>query len=154
MATLVFGHRIGKTARLSPSVVGFIFSPNRSKLLLTKRRDNSRWCLPGGHIEPGESLDEACIREVLEETGLQTETVKLLGVSSSPHVIYTYPDGNCWQAVEIDLELRIIGGVAHESDEVIDYGYFSSAELVKMDLMEPDRERAWLALAGQPPYFR
>ncbi len=36
---------------------------------LTRRADNGQWCLPGGHVDPGETVAESCRREVEEETG-------------------------------------------------------------------------------------
>ena len=47
----------------------FIRDPGQ-KVLLTQRTDNGRWCLPGGRLDPGESVEECCVREVLEEDRL------------------------------------------------------------------------------------
>jgi len=52
------------------------------KILLTKREDFEVWCLPGGGVEEGESLAEAGIREAKEETGLDVELTRLVGVYS------------------------------------------------------------------------
>jgi 8-oxo-dGTP pyrophosphatase MutT (NUDIX family) len=46
------------------------------KLLLTKRAEKMRsfpnaWVLPGGHLDPGESLQDGAIREIFEETGIK-----------------------------------------------------------------------------------
>lgn len=153
MSTLEFGERIGKTARLSPAVSGFVFK-GHGKLLLTRRTDNGRWCLPGGRMEPGESVAEAAAREVLEETGLQTKALAVLGVTSNPHMIYTYPDGNRWQGIEIDVELRVIGGELSTSDEVSEFGYFALDDLDSIDLMESERERVLAVLSGSEPYVR
>ena len=71
MSTLRFGNRIGKQGVLRPGASALIFDQAREKVLLTRREDNGRWCLPGGGMDSGESAAEACAREVLEETGLQ-----------------------------------------------------------------------------------
>src|ERR1022692_3765990 len=48
-------------------------APNRSVLLVQRRRGDQQWTLPGGKAKRGESLREALQREVLEETGLQVD---------------------------------------------------------------------------------
>src|SRR5215203_2876265 len=63
------GHRIGKGTSLMVGCAAVIFeSPARNRILLTRRADNGKWCLPGGRMEPGESAIECCEREVFEET--------------------------------------------------------------------------------------
>ena len=51
------------------SVAGILFSHNRTHILLIKRRDVPVWVLPGGGIDPGETPEEAIVREMEEETG-------------------------------------------------------------------------------------
>ena len=63
---------------LSHSVVGILFSKDQKEVLLIKRRDVPVWVLPGGGIEKSESLEEAIIREVLEETGWVVTVEELL----------------------------------------------------------------------------
>lgn len=92
MAKYEFGERIGKTAQLSVGSSAIIFDKSGRKILLTRRTDNDRWCLPGGRMDPGESIEETCIREVWEETGLQVKVRRLLGVYTTPHRITTYVD--------------------------------------------------------------
>ena len=54
------------------------------EILLMQRSDNGHWGLPGGHVEPGESVADAALREVLEETGWRIELGRLVGVYSDP----------------------------------------------------------------------
>ena len=91
---VIYGERIGKLAKLVPSCSAVIFDPTREKVLLTRRSDNGRWCVPAGAMDPGESAEECCAREILEETGLVIRVVRLIGVYSSPHHIIEYADGN------------------------------------------------------------
>lgn len=56
-------------------------------LVVRQAVDESReWSLPGGRARAGESLREACQRELLEETGLQVEPLKLLYVAERPEL--------------------------------------------------------------------
>jgi 8-oxo-dGTP diphosphatase len=58
---------------------------HESKVLLTKREDFEVWCLPGGSIDLHESVDQAAIREVLEETGILITLTQHIGILSKPH---------------------------------------------------------------------
>jgi len=52
------------------------------KILLTKREDFETWILPSGGVEDGESVAQAAVRETKEETGLDIELTRLVGVYS------------------------------------------------------------------------
>jgi ADP-ribose pyrophosphatase YjhB (NUDIX family) len=52
------------------------------QILLTRREDFEIWCLPGGIVDENESLAEAAIREVREETGALVELNSLVGIYS------------------------------------------------------------------------
>ena len=52
---------------------------NDNKLLIDKYTDDS-YCLPGGYVEIGETSNEAVIRELKEETGLDFDVVRFAGV--------------------------------------------------------------------------
>ena len=54
------------------------------RVLLIQRKDLGTWSLPGGLVDPEETVAEAAVREVAEETGLTTELTRLVGVYSSP----------------------------------------------------------------------
>lgn len=56
---------------------------NNNEVLLIKRNQapaSGLWSVPGGKMESGESMSEACQREVLEETGLKIHTKSVLAV--------------------------------------------------------------------------
>jgi 8-oxo-dGTP pyrophosphatase MutT (NUDIX family) len=54
----------------------------RGHLLMMKRTDNGCWGIPGGAMEPGESLEETAIREAGEELGIDIRQMDLFGVFS------------------------------------------------------------------------
>ena len=149
VAKLIYGERIGKLAKLTPTCAAVIFDLTRQHVLLTRRSDNGRWCLPGGAMDPGESAVEACAREVLEETGLVVHVGRLVGVYSTPHRITEYADGNRLQGLDLSFEAEQIGGELCLSDETTEVGYFSREQMKAMDVMEPVYERVADAYADQ-----
>lgn len=64
------------------SVVRAIIMDKQGRLLLLRRRPGSagagQWCLPGGKVDYGETVEQALRAEVAEETGLQCQTVEFL----------------------------------------------------------------------------
>lgn len=150
---VIEGKRIGKQGRIRTGCSAAIFNPSRQKILLTRRTDNGLWCLPGGKIEPGENVEEACIREVLEETGLCVRISRLIGVYSSPDWLVEYPDGNRVQIVALSFEAVPDGGSLMVSNEVNEFGYFSLPEIENLDLMRNHHQRVLDAFAQQGQAF-
>ena len=149
MSRLIYGERVGRQAILRPGASAIVFDAARQRVLLTRRSDNGRWCLPGGGMDPGESAAEACVREVLEETGLDVRVTRLIGVYTSPHLIVEFADGNRIQPVAFSFEAEVVGGELGISDETTDYGYFAVDELGALDLMEHHGERIQDAVQEQ-----
>ncbi|SDL82455.1 NUDIX domain-containing protein [Paenibacillus sp. OK060] len=73
---------------------GAIIRDHMGRILLQKRSDYGGWGLPGGGMEPGESIEETMIREVKEETGLDVSSYELASIYTGEKMKYTYPDGN------------------------------------------------------------
>lgn len=61
------------------SAGGIVYRRNQDRVEVALIRSGRRWGLPKGHLEPGESIQEAACREVAEETGLQGDVVDKLG---------------------------------------------------------------------------
>jgi len=113
--------------RLSVSAVVWR-DPKRRQLLLMRRSDNGQWGLPGGYVEPGESVVEAASREVYEETGVRIEVGRLVGVYSDPaRQVIEYADGNRVQAVNLCFEATCVGtGTPTTPEETLETGYFEA----------------------------
>jgi mutator protein MutT len=56
---------------------------DEGRILLIRRADNQMWAMPGGALEVGETPAEGVVREALEETGVESEPVALVGVFDS-----------------------------------------------------------------------
>ena len=125
-------------------------------LLLQQRNDNFLWGLPGGAVEIGESVSEAVVREVREETGLEVSPVRLVGVYSAPAIgqVITYPDGNVIHYVSSSFECEITGGALECGAESLKLEWFDPHRL-PADLMNLHRVRIQDALARQvAPFVR
>ena len=150
MSVMRFGDRIGKEGELRPGASALIFDEARERILMTQREDNSRWCLPGGGMDPGESAAETCVREVLEETGLEVRVTKLVGIYTTPDLLIEFPDGNKIQPVAFSFEAEITGGELGLSNETIAFGWYTVAEIEAMDTMEHHITRIHDALKNVP----
>ena len=111
------------------------------QIMLERRKDCGMWCVPGGRIEPGESIKQTAIREILEETGFQVRITRLLGVYSGPgDRIVRYPD-NVFQSVDILIEAEIVSGKSAISSESEEIKFFSLAELPDIsEIIPPARQ--------------
>jgi len=111
--------------RLVPAAAAAIFDEG-GNVLLTRRADNGLWCLPGGEMEPGESLSNTVIRETFEETGLRVTPEQPVGVYSLPHPYYT---GQGRHVIGFVFLCRVVGGDLRLSPETTEFGYFDPAAL-------------------------
>ena len=153
MAKIITEHRIGRSGTIRVGCSAVIFDKDQKKILLTRREDNNQWCLPSGGMEPGESASETCIREVEEETGLQVEIRRLIGVYTTPHELVVYRDGNKIQLVALCFEAEIVGGELRLSCETTEYGYFSYQEIQELDLLLNHVQRIKDAYSGEMATF-
>jgi 8-oxo-dGTP pyrophosphatase MutT (NUDIX family) len=70
-----------------------VFDKN-NQLLMQKRADNGTWGVPGGSMDPGETLEETARRETFEETGIKLGKIKFIKIYSGPELFYEYPNGD------------------------------------------------------------
>lgn len=153
MTQVLYGNRLGKDGVLRLGCTAVIFDETRTKTLLTRRTDNGLWCLPGGAMDSGESAAEACVREVLEETGLHVRVKRFVGVYSDPNQLIIYPDGNKVFVVALSFEAEIIGGELGLSNETTEVGFFSMNDIESMSMLGNHKSRVQDALLNQAEAF-
>jgi 8-oxo-dGTP diphosphatase len=96
-----------------------IICDEQDRVLLVHRRDYDLWNLPGGTLEDFESPKNTVIREVKEETGLDVEVLKLLGV-------YNKENKN---DMAFSFLCKVVGGKITLNDEADKIEYFKSDKL-------------------------
>ncbi len=111
-----------------------IITDERDRVLLQLRGDFGTWGLPGGGMELGERVDQTAVREVREETGLEVEPTRLIGLYTSPEFDWTYPNGNQAQFVSALFACRAVGGEPRaDGEETLDLAYFALDDLPPLD---------------------
>jgi 8-oxo-dGTP diphosphatase len=102
---------------------------DEGKWLVVKKKYGGlkdKWSIPAGFVEAGETVDEAAIREVYEETGIQGETVSLLGIRTG--VIRGTTSDNM-----VVFLLKRKGGTLIPAPNEIETAAFLSPEELKRD---------------------
>jgi ADP-ribose pyrophosphatase YjhB (NUDIX family) len=123
---LTMNHQQQVTPKIAVNAV--VFNEKR-EVLLAKRTDNGLWCIPGGHVDLGETLAQACLRELFEETGLKGELVKLVGIYSDTGNSLHIRQGPEWHTVRVSFLCKITGGTIRPSEETSDIRYFDVKDL-------------------------
>ena len=78
---------------------------------------------------------------VAEETGFDVEVTRLVGIYSDPGFVVAYDDGEVRQQFSVCFACRIVGGEPRTSDESLQVGFFSPAELDDLPMGEAIRLR-------------
>jgi 8-oxo-dGTP diphosphatase len=124
------------------AAAGFVTGPD-GRVLLVRERTRG-WEMPGGIVDPGESLTEGLVREVLEETGCTVEPRSLVGVYSrvdeTPALVHLFACD--W-----------IAGDPRPSDETPDVAWFEPAEAERRVTHAQGVDRLRDALRGDRQVF-
>ncbi len=108
-----------------PKVAAGVVVEREGRVLLIRRNHEpmyGRWSFPSGYVDAGEIVEQAAVREVLEETGVEVEIERLLGVYSSrgnPVVFIAYAGVST-------------GGEPRAGEEAIEVGLFDPDELPEL----------------------
>jgi len=123
------------------------FVVHEQRTLLLHHRKLGRWLPPGGHIDPNELPDQAAIREVREESGLEVELLaqgSALGevrMLPQPYCILLETIGPGHQHIDLIYFARVCGGsLAHAEREAREARWFSWGELADLTIAEDIRE--------------
>jgi ADP-ribose pyrophosphatase YjhB (NUDIX family) len=123
-----------------PLAVNVAVMDSHDRVLLTRREDFEVWCLPGGAVDPGESLARAAVREVAEESGLAVRLTRLIG-------IYSHPNLGDYHTLALFGAVVTGGTLRPDPREVIEARWFSRTELPG-DLLWGQHERLTDVFAG------
>lgn len=120
------------------------------RILLHRRDDNELWSIPGGGMEVGERIADTVVREVREETGLEVEPEAIVGIYSNPRHVVEYGDGEIRQQFSVCFACRLVSGELATSDESLEVGFFTPAEIEAMPMHESIRLRIRHYLEHRP----
>ncbi len=143
---------VGPRPLILPSAGALVFD-QAGRVLLQRRADDGIWNIPGGAMEPGETLEQTAQREVREETGLDIGGLKLLCVLSGPQFFHVYPSGDAvYHVAAIYLAEQLRGTPGTDDAEATETRFFDVGETpANMNLISQsalDRYRSEMARAG------
>ncbi|WP_433491982.1 NUDIX hydrolase [Nocardia grenadensis] len=134
--------------------VSALVQDDQGRILLIRRSDNGKYSVPGGGLEAGETVAQAVVREVREETGIEVDVTELVGVFSNPEHVIAYDDGEVRQEFSICFRAQPIGGKLRTSEESSEVEWVRLAELSERDIHPSILLRIRKGLEGSDsPYF-
>jgi ADP-ribose pyrophosphatase YjhB (NUDIX family) len=143
-----------KANSLVPSA-NVVVTNDAGHVLMIHRSDNDNWALPGGAMDLGESLTQAAVREVKEETGVDCEVTGLVGIYTDPkHVVLYTSDGEARQEFSVVFTARAVGGEPTPSSESNDVRWVTRDDLGGLSMDRSMRIRIEHFLRrGSEPYL-
>jgi ADP-ribose pyrophosphatase YjhB (NUDIX family) len=126
----------------------------QGRVLLIHRTDNDLWAIPGGAQEFGEYIAETAVRETLEESGIETEVIGLVGIYTNPNHKVEYSDGEVRQQFSICFRARPVGGELRPSDESSEVKWVAQDQLDSLNIHPSMRLRIDHGFEHRPePYI-
>lgn len=107
---------------------------NENKQILLQHRKDGNWGLPGGLMEPGESLEETAIREVYEETGLNIYGLTMLEIFSGRDFYLKLLNGDeLYSVTAMFLSLDYSGSLISDPTESYEVNFFDLQNMPKLN---------------------
>ena len=97
------------------------------KILLQKRSDNGEWGLIGGLLELNETYEEAALREVREETGLEVRLESFIGIYHNHDMVWS--NGDAAHTIGAYFKASIVSGEPRVDEESLELRFFGRDEL-------------------------
>jgi 8-oxo-dGTP diphosphatase len=118
-----------------PAAAALVLDAERRVLLVKRGIDPNRgaWCLPIGFAETGETIAEAALRELLEETGVRGQIVRLIDADSWKSSVYG-------DLLVVTFEVQKLSGTEAPGDDAEEVGYFAIDRLPPLAF--PSNEKA------------
>ncbi|RSN28626.1 NUDIX hydrolase [Amycolatopsis sp. WAC 01416] len=142
-----------KANSIAVAVSAFI-QDDEGRILMIRRTDNDLYSIPGGQLELGETLAQAAVREVREETGIECEVTGVIGLYSNPNHVIAYDDGEVRQEFSICFRATMTGGALRTSSESKEVLWMSPSKMGEVNIHPSISLRLKNALEPHPgPYF-
>ena len=138
----------GVAGYVTPKVaVGAVVGNQRGELLLVQRADSGVWLYPTGWADVGYSASEVAVKEVLEETGMEVEPVRLIAVLDGLRLGFTRIP-----LYSLVFHCRVLGGALRRHPlECQDVGWFAEDRLpVPLAGSDNWSAQAFRAIRGEP----
>ena len=122
----------GAAVFLDPKLAVVVVASTGSRILMVKRDIDpmmGRWSFPSGYVDRGEVVEDAAVREVMEETNVQVSLDRLLGIYSRRGA----------PVVLVAFAATVVGGRLAAGDEAQDARFFAVDELPRLPF--PDDEQ-------------
>lgn len=133
--------------------VAVVVKDNKGRVLLIRRSDNNYWALPGGAQDLGETVANAAIREVEEETGVRVELTGISGVYSDPNHVIAYDNGEVRQEFSLCFRGHQVDGTLRPSEESVEVRWVDPKDLPSLAIHPSMSKRIRHGLERQEPYI-
>jgi ADP-ribose pyrophosphatase YjhB (NUDIX family) len=101
-----------------------------NKILLQRRTDNGKWGFIGGLVEMNETYEQAALREIREETGLEVQLESFLGIFHNHNMVWS--NGDAAHVISAMFTARIVRGEPRIDEESYELRFFGTEEMPEL----------------------